>query len=422
MHIVIVIRLIFIVLTSTLGPFLLFAFSFPTSTWAENVPLSLSQAIGKAKSQSPERVTLMAQQESLLAKKRRSFAPVSTTFSIGFGDLGAPPGPENSNLRTYQLSQTLGFPGKASAEARGWELESQSIGFSLEGKDQEIARSVKVAFYQLWLIQRKLELNELRRSSFEKISLVAKRRFVKNTTTEVEFLTAQAAIRSVDNEKADFHSAEKISRAKLNILMGQSPDQHFQVQAPPIQPLPLKLERPKLRQFLLERNPSIKAVKRKSDAFQSRVILAERSALPDFKFSAGTNSLSGFSGGVQLTIPTWFWWNEKEGIKGANQDLIGQEADTETQKRHLTDSFETLVSSIEALQEKLENYRSNLIPIYKRSFQVALANYGYGKIDFPTLTGSANSYVNSQIEYETLLTDFLSDLAQLEEFLGGALP
>ena len=94
-------------------------------------------------------------------------------------------------------------------------------------------------------------------------------------------------------------------------------------------------------------------------------------------------------------------------------------AELKAERQNLLASFEEKLSLLQAFQEKLENFQGYLIPTSQKAFDIALKNYRFGKIDFATLTGSADAFINSKIERETLLTDELALEAEIEELLGG---
>ena len=98
-----------------------------------------------------------------------------------------------------------------------------------------------------------------------------------------------------------------------------------------------------------------------------------------------------------------------------------QVAEVEALRRSLDQSLQDRLSLLEALGTKLENYKANLIPTSERASRLALANYSYGKVDYPTLTAATQAWVNSKVEYEVILTDYLTSIAELEQTIGGDL-
>lgn len=383
---------------------------------------SLFQAIEQARLQSPERKALLAQKESLLAKESQALAPSQPTFTFGVGDLAAQSGPDSSGLRTYQLTQGFGFPGKARTVAHSIELEASSITQDIQAKDVELSRIVKVAFFQFWLAEQKTALNQEKHSAFEKILEIAKRRSVKDTTSEVEYLTAESALKKVENERADIVASERSFQVSLNSLLGLMPETQTSVEAPQFSPKETAFNAQFLREQYLSSNLTLKSLKLRLEAANNRVGEAKEAYLPDFKLSAGANSYNAYAGTIELSLPLWFWWNERSGVKAASALYVAEQADYNAKEKALLSRFEEKLITLEALQAKLKNYNAFLMPNSKKAFNLALKNYRFGKIEFATLTGSAESLVSSRLEYATLLTEYEITRAETEEFLGGNLP
>lgn len=384
--------------------------------------LMLSQAIEIARSVNPELRTLLAERDSTLAKERQARAPAEPLFDFGIGDLAA--GPESSGLRTYQLTQALGFPGKAAAAARSLELDAASLDQRIRAKELEITRLVKTVFYQLALEQEKLDLNTQRHASFERILAVGRRRFVKDTTTEVEFLNTQATLKRIDNERQDLITGLKSSRVALDLLLASPPGTPIEIVIPaPPKKLPAfdDAEAQAIRGKFALSNPLLRDFQFETQAAQNRVTEARRAYLPDFKFSGGTNNLHAYAGIIEVTVPIWFWWNEKSGVAAAAATAAAKEADVALRRNTLLTTLEGKLASLQALGKKLGNYQSTLIPDSRRAFEVALRNYRFGKVDFPTLIASAEAEASSRLEYDTLLTEYRTLEAELEEMLGGSI-
>lgn len=388
--------------------------------WAQNPsrpsdrsPLTLAGAIAQAQAQNPDLRVLAAQRESLLARKARALGP--NPLAIGVTR-------DFNGTRQYELSQRLGVPGKSFPVAASLSAEAEAVDYERQAKELEIAREVKTAFYRLWISNRQLSVNDLRRSSFEKILAVARRRFVKNTTTEVEFLNARTLLFEVDNERADLLAAETAARTSIGILLGRSAGDPLKIQEPLPPFFPFRADRTTLRARLLAGNPALKASQAGIQAAGHRVSAAAYSAWPDIQMKGGRDNESNYLAGIQLTVPVWYAFNERLAVRAARQDRLGQEARVDALQRDLVAAMQGHVSRLEALGSKLDNYSKNIILTAEKAFELALRNYGYGKIDYNTLAGSANTFVNARMGYERLLEEYATELAQLEVLIGGPLP
>lgn len=342
------------------------------------------------------------------------------SFALGIGDIAGHPGSENSNLRTYQVSQSFGFPGKAKASANVYENEAKGAAEEVKAKDLEITRQVRNTFFDLWLLQQRLSLNRGKQSSFGKILEVAKRRFVKSTTTEVEYLALEAERTRIENERADVEADEKRARTTLNLLLGLPLEADTGTNAPPLS-VKSKLDQEKLRAQFRNNNPTLRSLRWKREAAESRVSEAKSAYLPDFRITTGTNSYNAYAGSLEVSVPLWFWWNERSGVKAAVGAQAAFEADTAAKERTLSSLFEENLISLENEEFKIKNYQAMLVPNSRHAFEIALKNYRFGKIEFATLTNSAENLTNTELELDTLRASFEKTKGEIEELVGGTL-
>ncbi len=376
--------------------------------------LTLPEAVSIALAQSPEHARFEAELRALAAQKRLAYAPASPVLGLESS------GPD---ARTYTVSQSLAFPGKARTEAQTLEFETRKLACGMDALDQETARSVKSAFYQLWLAGEKLRLDGQKRASFENILKIAERRSVKETTTEVELLILKTAMEGVENERTDDESLKEKAIARLNLLLGRPPDSPLEIQAPSAPAYPFSIDMPRLRETLKAQNPSLKAESAEILAAGSRLKSARQKSLPDFTLTGGyVTNPAFYTGKLALTIPLYYHFSEREEIKAAGELASARAARKLALERRLLTELEDKAAVLKALGLKLDRYNTKIIPLSDRAFRVAMRNYEYGKIDFSTLKASADTWFNSMTEYAGLLADYAAGRADLELIVGAPLP
>ncbi len=380
---------------------------------ADNL-LTLQNAITIGQSQNPDHARIEAELRALTARTRLASAPASPVLGLESS------GPD---ARTYTVSQSLGFPGKARAEVRTLEFETRKLAREMDALDQETAHSAKSAFYQLWLAGEKLRLDGQKRASFENILKIAQRRAVKETTTEVELLILETALEGVENERNDDESLKEKAVARLNLLLGRPVDSPLEIQAPPAPAYPFSIDLPRLRETLKAENPKLLAESAEIQAAGSRLKSARLSSLPDFTLTGGYITNPAFyTGKLAFTVPLYYPFSGREAIKAAGELAAARAARKLALERRLLTELEDKAAVLKALGLKLDRYNTKIIPLSERAFRVAMRNYEYGKIDFSTLKASADTWFNSMTEYAGLLAAYASGRADLELIAGAPLP
>jgi len=395
---------------------------------------TLKNAIETARKESPDIRSLRNQMYSAAAKKRQTLAPSEPSLSVTYNDLDSAFDVPNSGSTVYMLTQPLAFPGKALVNHAVASHQEKSIEFQLHAKELEVSTNVETAYYNLALAEKNIELNSEQKASYERILAIAKRRYESGAITQVDFLNAQIALYSNQNDLLDLKAAEKTARAQLNTLLSLDVEAPTEVRK--IEKVELKepYKESEAQKKMFANRPEIQSAHEQAQAIDSSYTLAKMSFLPDFQLVAGTtnynlagaspltaanpNSRETYLLGVQATIPLWFFFNERESIVAASHDSASAEANVATLNNQSKVALETSLATLSALKSKIENYENHLLPLSEQSFNIALVSYSSGKIDFQSLADTATSRRGVKKDYYNLIVNYLTGYASLNQLLG----
>lgn len=304
--------------------------------------LSLEKAIEIAQAQSPEVRNGEEQYDSARAKRRLALMPSEPTFSLSFNDMTAPFYRASAASRVYQLTQPIGFPGRAVLNSSMLGDSAEASRLQMEALRHQVSVNVKQAYYGLALARKNIALNADLKANYEQILAVAKRRYENGAITQVDYLNAQVALIQNENDLTDLRSAERAARAQLNVLLKRSTDTEVEVE--PVQmTLHPEISKEEAARKMLENRVEVRVARAQLNASEKARTLAWMSILPDFQLIAGqtfydVHSASPYSStpdatasgvwptrtymvGVQFTVPIWGLFNEREVIVGASHDL-----------------------------------------------------------------------------------------------------
>jgi cobalt-zinc-cadmium efflux system outer membrane protein len=409
----------------------LLALSLPISAWA-NV-LKLQQAIERAKDHSPEIRSLRFQVASAEAKAWQALAPAEPTLALQFQDMDTPyHGISGQASRIFTLTQPVNFPGKAFLSHSIQNNQANSLRAQLSAMELQISAAVKAAYYQLLLTQQNVALNQEQQSFYERILAIAKRRYEAGSITQVDLLNAEVSLYSNENDLVDLKSTERAARTQLNVLVGQQAETQFEVEPIPTGSKPV-IESRDAEDRMVANRSEIRAAKYLWDAANGSFHLAEMSLLPDFQLIAGTtyydtpeasplSSVGGsthtYFGGVQMSVPLWFLFDQRQGIASASRDRAAAEANLQTILNQSKITLDATLDTIEAARKKIDNYQQHLMPLAEQSLTLAIINYGVGKIDFQTLSDTATMRRNTKRDFQTALVNYLTAYTTLGQLIG----
>lgn len=395
--------------------------------------VTVTDAIKTAQSKNPDIRSLEEQVGSAEAKARQALAPAEPSLSLNYNDtpklfsLGA------AASTVYQVSQTIGFPGRAFLNRGVLSDQAKATYHQLRSKRIAVANLVRAAYYNLALALKNLELNQDQRQSYERILEIAKRRYESGGITQVDLLTAQSAIYNNANDLADLQANEKTNRAQLNLLLGNPPEQEIQIESLKMVKL-VPFDRDATLKKMTENQPEIRSAMYQQRAAENSYALAWMSLLPDFQFYIGTTyynvpTASPYSGGasnfthtymagVQITVPLWGVFNEREVINSAARDRATADANLNSQFLVSKTSFETSMQSLQAFEQKLKNYQDHLLPLADQTLELALTGYSSGKIDYQALNDSATAWRTTKNAFYAMVVNYLTTYYSVGQLTG----
>ena len=375
--------------------------------------VSLSEAVETAARLDPVLTALSARREAANDRRLSTLAPAEPNLIVTKDFDGAV---------EFGAAQALGFPGKARAAAKVVDAEAGGIEAQAARRRAELATRVKKSYASLWTARKKREVVALKRASWQDILKAAKRRAVKDTTTEVEYLNSQVVAAQIEDDDTSLSAEERSRLAELDLLLGRRADEPLELREPAVPAYPPKLDRAALASAAARSGPSLAEARSDEEIARRRLAVAHSAYLPDFQFSAQRSERAQTKLDAAVTFPVWSWFAERRAARAARGELAARGSDRSEAERALALDIERRVAGLEAMGSKLQNHSERLLPLSERSFKVALANYGYGKVDYNALSAAASGWFGAQDGYYTLLEGYAASWAELEALIGGPLP
>jgi outer membrane protein, heavy metal efflux system len=400
-------------------------------------PLTIKQAIETAQGKNPDIRSLEHQVSSMEAQARQALAPSEPSLSLYYNDMPSLLNPRQSASTVYQIAQPIAFPGKAFVNSAALRNQSKALYDQLRSKRLSVSVTVRSAYYNLALTRKNLELNLDQKNSFERILEIAKRRYASGSITEVDLMTAQSSLYSNLNDLRNLEATERATLAQLNLLLVNPPDQPIEIE--PLKMETLKpFEKEETLSKMLSQQPEIQAATHTMMAADKNLTAAWMTLLPDFEVFGGVNyyNLPGASPvifsnnssinqtymvGVSVTIPIWAIFDQREGIDSATHNRAAAEAAVDSQKLQSKTTLESTLQQLWVASENIKNYEKHLLPLAEQTLNLAMINYGSGKIDFQALSDSATNWRSTKTAYYSLVASYLTTYYSVGQLIGEEL-
>ena len=324
-----------------------------------------------------------------------------------------------------ELSQSLPWPGKLglredAARARAT-VEEQSLA---DGRLTLIA-AAKRLFAEWAYIHRTLQINRAHRELLTELRRVAETQYASGRARQQDVLQAEVETARIDTAIVSHRRHRREVRAMINGLLNRSPASPL----PPPAPLPEPAAPPALQHLrlaALSEHPELQRIRARIAEASARHGLAERDYFPDFKLSAGYNSLwkdvdQRWIVGLSINLPFDF-----SGKRGATRDAA--KAEVMRYRWQLTDREAQLLARLEQGRAQVQEtreivaiQRQRLLPLAEESLDAAVADYRAGHGSFLNVIDADRQQLRIEDKLARTHTDDLRAVAALERIVGQPL-
>lgn len=332
----------------------------------------------------------------------------------------------------FSAVQKVPWPGKLSTRSRKATYEAKAVEWQYRMRALEIVRQVKEAVYELYRIEKEIELTRLNRDLLSDLAKVAEARYTVGQGAQQDVLKAQVEVSRLIDELLRLHQMRETALANLNTLLNRPPESPLG-KVPEIQPhdkVPLSLDA--LMKAAEQTNPRLQMLRAMVEAQEEAVRLAELNLKPDFQFGFQYTVRShvkgvGFSGPdhysflANVIFPLYADRKEKMKIKEERSRLAAIQAQLDAAKNDVFFAIKDLHSTIQKLRRELVLYREGIIPQAEATFAASRADYMVGRVDFLNVLTSLLNLYRHQITYYRLVADHEKALARLEVLIGTRL-
>jgi outer membrane protein TolC len=355
-----------------------------------------------------------------------------------------------------EISQKYPFPGKLRLRGENALAEASAAGNEVEDVRLQLIEAARNAFYDYYLVDRALAVNEESLRLLREFRENALRRYRAGLAVEQDIFQADVEIGRTRDRTFLLLRNREVAIARLNTLMHLPPDLPLPppprpvswesviailpLLPPPVSglfagslgiaarflpgPLPAVGE---LRSLALERRPDLQALANRINAEEASLALAYREYYPDFepffmydRFMGNTPEMRdlAYMLGVKVNLPV-----RSERRRGAVAEAQARIAQRRAELARQTDQVNFEVQQAHAQvresQRVVRLYEEEVLPAARNNVRAAQAYYVGGRIPFLTLLEAQRNVVNLQDRYYEAIADYFRRLAALERVAGG---
>lgn len=284
---------------------------------------------------------------------------------------------------SYTLTQPFAFPGKKRLAADIAQDQADVIGTQVNTLKQQLLAQLKSNFWQLLALQRQARINEDNLARLEQIKQISKIQYANNAAAYVDYLNAQVAQSSAQNDLFALRRQIDNTVQTLNQIIGRDPGKRLEVhgEIPALGETLAQIDN--YIELALQNNPQLKGSALQIQAAEKGMQYAEKSYMPNFQVVAtkiSNNPPWGFGGdhyGIEFDVilPSWGFTKEKASVDQARANLIANRANEQFTRQQLLLTLTSTYNLLLQTREQVRFTRTRQLEQAQTAWRLARQNY-----------------------------------------------
>ncbi len=407
-------------------------FIFGVNTVQAAEVLSLNRAVTDALAANPGLAAIEARAMALAEILDQAEALPDPRLSINIANL-----PLDSFSFTQEgmtqfqvgITQALPYPGKLALRSQAASQEAKAAESDLQEKRLQLVRDVKTVWWNLFYLDRALEVISRNQVLLKQFVNVAETRYTVGRGLQQDILLAQLELSKLSDSAIRVQNMRENEVVRLNVLMDHSAAEPIQLPSSVDETLLAPVSAAMLQQRAVAARPSLAAQAERMGAARSRVDLAKKDYAPDFKVGAvyglrNGNNPDGSSradlGSVMfsMNLPLYTGSKQDRAVDQRNAEWMQQKYRLHDQRNQVASQVQQAMTDYQRTGERAQLFLQEIIPQARQTVEAMLAGYQVGKVDFLNLVRSQTTLYDYETQYWKALSAANQALARLVAAVG----
>jgi outer membrane protein, heavy metal efflux system len=323
----------------------------------------------------------------------------------------------------YSIQQMFPFPGKLSAMAAAESNREKMSGRDQAALELDLLRDIKTEYFELYLIHRKLQVNTENRDIVRSFVAVAQQRYEVGDGRQSDILRAQTELARLAVDRIALEQERRSVEVMIGALCNKPVDPALAV-IPEIEPPVPHFVSAQVTKLALSARPELASMKYSIAMYNSEHTAALRELYPDFMVRGTYKQMTdlpdywSLMAGLSIPVAPWslgkYTATSKRALAQAGESrerLAGMETMIVAQVRDA-------LARIEGARQRIDLYKTAIIPQAGQSLRSTLSGYQTGKEDFGALVDAERMLREARVDYHASVADLLTGRVLLERAVG----
>jgi outer membrane protein, heavy metal efflux system len=393
----------------------------------ENASVVLDSLVQEAMRNNPEIQAAGHQSRAAWSRVRRTVTWEPPRVGVEFyqAPVASFPNPFKNQMEyDYFIEQMIPFPGKLNAMGNADRNGARMAEEDAKAVERRVIFDLKTAFAELYLIQRKIELNAENRDLLKRLVETASRQYEVGMGSQTDMLRGRTESSKLANESLALEREKKSMEAMINTLLNRPVAQSLGR----IDTLETRFpgwKKEQLDSLALACRPELLAMRFEVEMKKSEVRAAKWEYTPDltarlmYKDMVMTpKDYWSFMVGASLPLTSWAYPKAVARVDEARASGKKSEASYVQMRNMVLLDVTDAWLSLKTNQDLIELNRKNVIPQAELTLVSAVAGYKTGKVMFVMLIDAYRTALTARLDYYMAVMNYAASRAKLEQAVG----
>ncbi len=365
-----------------------------------------------------------AQSTAASVKGEKSLDPPLVAVEFYQAPVKSFPNPFKDQMEyDYSIQQMIPFPGKLGATADAQRKRTEMLKADRRTLEQDIIRNVKNAFYEVYLLDRRMEINRETQTLVREFVDIARKQYELGTGKQSDILRAQTEFSSLVNDSIILRQQRTSMAGTLNALCNRPVTAEIG-RIPEIEPQTPEYDLNTLVELARKHRPELRALQSGVEMQQAERSAAAREYLPDFmvrgtyKQMMHSNDDWSLMAGVTVPVAPWSFGKYSSGTARSEANLSAARAEVENMKNMIAAEVNDALQKVASGKDRLIFSKKTAIPQARQTLESALAAYGTGKQEFLMLIDIQRMLATAKLDCHMAVMTLLDSQSLLERAVG----
>ena len=301
-------------------------------------------------------------------------------------------------------------------------MNLQKINLELTHESQKLTSSVKLAFYQLLIIQEKLKLAEEIVKHNQQILNMARLQYETGDISVTQIALANIQLQTAIRDTTTLESNLLFAQLRLNRLMGAPLDAKPVASGDIPEKLSKSLKLETLKLHALENRADLLSHRLNVKLTESAHRLAKGANIPDLRIGGSAErSVGQYGYGVKLSLQIPIFDRNRAEIDAAKAQIQVDVADITHVEKLISSEVMAAYITLNATEKTIKFYEGDLLKLLNENLTLTRAAYELGEVQLLEVLLLQNEFVKARFSYLDALESYHIAVTELETAIGTSI-